>query len=203
MQVNNLIKFKKNSKLIRLNKLYFDLLKTKHLLYFFIGGIKKNQLLKLFKVVSTRQLFLSFLNKLEYRLEFILLKAGVVLTGKQAKQLILHEHILVNNLKIKSYNYKLKLYDLISLNKFYILNFKVLLVCNLFKTVFFFNYLKKKKINKKLTIQNIFVYIKFPFFLEVNFKTFTICLVRKPVFHEFFFPKILSLYDCNQLYFVL
>jgi hypothetical protein len=47
MQTKNLIKFKKNSKLIRLNKLYFDLLKTKHLLNFFIGGLKRHQFSKL------------------------------------------------------------------------------------------------------------------------------------------------------------
>jgi len=43
MQSKKLLKFKKNSKLIRINKLYFDLLKTKHLLNFFIGGLKKKQ----------------------------------------------------------------------------------------------------------------------------------------------------------------
>lgn len=47
MQIKNLIKFKKNSKLTRLNKLYSDLLKTKHLLTFFIGGLKRHQFLKL------------------------------------------------------------------------------------------------------------------------------------------------------------
>jgi hypothetical protein len=49
MQIKNLIKSKskKNSKLIRLNKLYFDLLKTKHLLTFFIGGLKSHQFSKL------------------------------------------------------------------------------------------------------------------------------------------------------------
>jgi len=203
MQISNLAKFKKNSKLIRLNKLYFDLLKTKHILYFFMGGIKHNQLLKLYKVISTRQLFLNFLSKLEYRLEFVLLKGGIVLTGRQAKQLILHGQVLVNNKRIKAYNYELKLYDLISLNKLYINNYKTLLICNLLKTSFFLNFLKKKKINKRLTIQHIFIYIKFPFFLEINFKTFTLCLVRKPIFNEFFFPKVLSLYDCNQLYFIL
>jgi ribosomal protein S4 len=203
MQINSLVKFKKNSKLIRLNKLYFELLKTKHILSFFIGGLKKNQLLKLYTVVSTHKLFLKFLEKLEYRLEVILLKSGVVLTGKQAKQLILHNHILVNGLRVKAYNYNLKLGDLISLEKFYINNYKILLICNFFKTIGFFSFLKKKRITKKLSLIQTFVYFKFPFSLEINFKIFEIRLVRKPVFNEFFLPKFFSLYDCNQLYFIL
>lgn len=203
MQISSLVKFKKNSKLIRLNKLYFELLKTKHILSFFIGGLKKHQLLKLYIVVSTHKLFLKFLEKLEYRLEVILLKSGVVLTGKQAKQLILHNHVLVNGLKIKAYNYNLKLGDLISLEKFYINNYKTLLICNFFKTTGFFSFLKKKRIIKKLSLIQTFVYFKFPFSLEINFKIFEIRLVRKPVFNEFFLPKIFSLYDCNQLYFIL
>src|SRR5689334_2760991 len=124
MQISNLAKFKKNSKLIRLTKLYFDLLKTKHILNFFIGGLKRHQLLNLYKVASTRQLFLDFLIKLEYRIEVILLKSGLVLTGRQAKQLVLHKQVCVNNQKIKSCMISLKLYDCISLNKLYIIKYK-------------------------------------------------------------------------------
>lgn len=203
MQPKKLLKFKKNSKLIRLNKLYFDLLKTKHLLSFFIGGLKQHQLLKLCKVTFNRQLFLSFLKKLECRLEFILLKVGFVLTGKQAKQLILHGHIFVNGLQIKAYNYQLKLYDLISIEKSFIANYKELLICNLFKTLLFFTFLRKKRILKKVSMNQLFAHFKFPFFLEISYKTCTLCLVREPILPEFFFPKILSLYDCNQLYFIL
>ena len=203
MQSKKILKFKKNSKLIRLNKLYFDLLKTKQLLSFFIGGLKQHQFLKLYKVTSSSQLFLEFLTKLECRLEFILLKSGFVSTGKQAKQLILHGHVLVNGLAIKFYNFKLKKSDLVSINKSFIANQKEYLICTLFKTPLFFNFLKKRCILKKLTICQVFIYFKFSFFLEVNYKTFTLCLVKKPIFQEFFFPKILSLYDCNQLYFIL
>lgn len=203
MQSRKLLKFKKNSKLIRLNKLYFDLLKTKHLLTFFIGGLKQHQLLKLCKITLGQQLFISFLKQLEYRLEFILLKSGFVLTGKQAKQLILHGHILVNGLKIKAYNYQLKLYDLISVDKSFLSTYKENLISNLFKTSLFMNFLRKKRILKKGSMSQIFAYFKFPFFFEVNYKTFTLCLVRMLFPSEFFFPKILSLYDCNQLYFNL
>ena len=48
-----------------------------------------------------------------------------------------------------------------------------------------------------------FVYVKFPRFLEVNAKTLTVCLVRKPLAHEWTFTQALSLYDCNQFYMVL
>jgi ribosomal protein S4 len=175
MQLKKLLKFKKNSKLIRLNKLYSNLIKTKHLLNFFIGGLKRHQFSKLYKVTLTKQLFLAFLTKLECRLEFILLKSGFVLTGKQAKQLILHGHIFVNGFKVKAYNYQLKLYDLISVNRCFVSAHKDLLICNLFKTVSFFNFLRKKRIIKKVTISQLFVYFKFPFFLEINYKTFTSC----------------------------
>nr|YP_009350048.1 30S ribosomal protein S4 [Spongospora subterranea]AIK19919.1 30S ribosomal protein S4 [Spongospora subterranea] len=202
MQSTSLTKFKKNSKLIRLTKLYFDLLKTKHLLNFFIGGLKRHQLLNLYQVASTRQLFLSFLSRLEYRIEVILVKSGFVLTGKQAKQLVLHNKVCVNNKKIKSCLVALKVCDRISLSNLYITKYKLSLICNLYKTSFFLIF-KEKKINKKIAIQRIFGYFKFPCFLEINFKTSTIYIVKKPVLQEFFLPKILSLYDFNQLHFIL
>jgi len=198
-----LSKFKKNSKFIRINKLYFDLLKTKHILNFFIGGLKKNQFLKLWKVVSNKQRFLLFLGKLERRIEFILLKSGFVVSGRQAKQLVLHGHISLNGIKILAYNYQLALYDLISINNCFLVKSKDFLICNLFKTAFFFNFLKKKRITKKVAINHLFAYFKFPSFLEINYKTFTLCLVKQPALQDFSFPKILSLYDCNQLYFIL
>jgi len=198
-----LSKFKKNSKFIRINKLYFDLLKTKHILNFFIGGLKKNQFLKLWKVVSSQQRFLMFLGKLERRIEFILLKSGFVVSGCQAKQLVLHGHISLNGIRISAYNYQLALYDLISVNDYFLVKYKDLLVCNFFKTAFFFNFLKKKRIIKKMTVNQLFAYFKFPSFLEINYKTFTLCVVKQPTFHDLSFPKILSLYDCNQLYFIL
>jgi ribosomal protein S4 len=136
-------------------------------------------------------------------LEFILLKTGFVLTGRQAKQLILHGHVLVNNSVVRAYNFKLQVYDLISMKQANFAMCKELLICNLFKTSLFFNFLKKKRISKKISITQFFVYFKFPSFLEVNYKTFTVCLTRKPNLQDFFIPKVISLYDCNQLYFIL
>jgi ribosomal protein S4 len=124
MQLKKLIQFKKNSKFIRINKLYFDLLKTKHLLSFFVGSLKKKQFLNCYKVSSRKKLYTSFLMKLEFRLEVILLKLGLVVTGKQAKQLILHGQVCINGLIITAYNYQLKLKDFISINRSFILVYK-------------------------------------------------------------------------------
>lgn len=196
-------KTKKNLKLIRLNKLYLSLLKTKHILCFFLGDLTQRQLTKFYKITRTKSLFFNFLYNLEFRLDFILLKSGMVITGKQARQLILAKCVLVNYHIVKSSNFQLKLGDLISINKTYINIYKQLLICNLFKTVLFLNFLKKKKLCKKLCLQHIFSYLKFSFFTEINFKTFTVYLVRKPIFNEFFFIGIFSFYDCTQLYFLL
>lgn len=202
MSATTFLKFKKNSKLLRVTKLYFDLVKTKHILSFFLGGLKQKQFQRLCRLATTPHVFLDFLTKIESRLGFILVKSGVVLTGKQAKQLILHKCISVNNTKITAANFLLKVGDLVTFNKFYIEIYKPLLIINLLKTFNYFKFLKKKKLMKKLQIHHIFSYLRFPFFLEINFKTFTICFVRLPIFNEFFFSKNLSLYDFNQLYFI-
>ena len=198
-----IFKFKKNSKFIRLNRLYFDLLKTKHILSFFIGGIKQHQLLKLYTIAATRHLFLNFLTKLEYRIEFILLKCGFVLTGKQARQIILHKHVSLNGTIIQAYSTKLKTGDLISLSSVFSSKYKFFLICNIFKTPLYYTFLKKKKITKKYTVQRVFIYFKFSLFVEVNFMIFSLVIIRRPTLQEFFLPKVISLYDLNQLRFVL
>ncbi|RAN67627.1 hypothetical protein B5P43_36880, partial [Bacillus sp. SRB_336] len=53
-------------------------------------------------------------------MEVILVKSGFVLTGKQAKQLVLHNKVCVNNKKIKSCMVSLKVCDRISLSNLYI-----------------------------------------------------------------------------------
>ena len=201
--MNNIVfKFKKNPKFIRLSKLYFDLLKTKHILSLFIGGIKQHQLSRLYKIVATRNLFLNFLTKLEYRIEFILLKCGFVLTGKQARQIILHKHVRLNGSPVRTCSIDLKVGDFISLSPTFSSNYKFFLICNLLKTPLYYNFLKKKKITKKYNAQRVFSYFKFSSFLEANFRTFSLVIVRRPTLQEFFLPKIISLYDLNQLRFI-
>lgn len=203
MYLSTLFKSSNNSNLLRSTKLYFDLLKTKHILFFFLGGLKQKQFKNFYQIAKTSQLFLEFLKKIENRLEFILLKSGVVLTGKHAKHLILKGGILINNRKVLTPNFKLKIGDLLTLSKIYIFHYKDLLKINLFKTLNYIKFLKKKKLIKKIPVNCILNYLRFPFFLEVNFKTFTICFVRNLIFNEFFFSQNLSLYNFNQLYFLL
>lgn len=131
MQATHLLKLKKHSKLIRLSRLYFDLVKTKRILAFFMGGLKGHQLRKLYRAVSTQHHFLNVLTALEYRLEFILLKVGFVLTGKQARQLILHGQVLVNRLPVMAYNYSLQLGDIVSVRGEFIFRYKSMLICSL------------------------------------------------------------------------
>lgn len=195
-------KFKKNPKFIRLSKLYFDLLKTKHILSLFIGGIKQHQLSRLYKIVATRHLFLNFLTKLEYRIEFILLKCGFVLTGRQARQIILHKHVYLNGNPVRACSIELRVGDFISLSPNFSSRYKFFLICNLLKTPLYYNFLKKKKITKKYNAQRIFSYFKFSLFLEVNFRTLSLIIIRRPTLQEFFLPKIVSLYDLNQLRFI-
>jgi len=145
MKCSKLTKFKKNSKIVRLRKLYLDLIKTKHILSFFMGRLKKHQLSKLCKVVSKKQIFLNFLSNLECRLDFILMKSSFVLSGCQARQLILHKQVFVNYSVSRSSSINLKKLDLVSISQLFIANYKLMLVFSLFKTVSYFKYIKRKK----------------------------------------------------------
>jgi ribosomal protein S4 len=188
------LKLKKNSKLIRLSRL---------ILSFFMGGLKAHQLKKLYKMVSSKHRFLNLLITLESRLEFFLYKAGFVLTGKQARQLILHGQIYVNYQPVTAYNYSLHIDDILYIDPKSIPTYKSSLICQLWGTSLFFNFLKQKCILKKPALSQMFLPVRFPCFLESNFKTFSTYLVRKPVSQECFLPNIVTLGDLNQLYFVL
>lgn len=203
MQLQKLSFFKKNQKQIKLNKLYSELLKTKHLLNFFLATLKKKQLIVLYKTISKAGFLSKFLSTLETRLDFLLIKSHFALNGKHVKQLIGHGHILVNNNKVFSSAFKLKKFDLISLKKESIFFMKKMLVKGLFKTSLFTFFLrKKKKIIKKHSLNNLIIYSKFPAYLEINFRTFNILFFRKLNINECFLPRVVSLYDYNQLHFV-
>ena len=96
-----------------------------------MGGLKGYQLKKLYQTVSKRHRFLNFLTVLECRLEFILLKVGFALTGKQARQFILHRHVLLNGSPVTTYNYQLKCLDILTLRRSFLTAFKPWLVYNL------------------------------------------------------------------------
>lgn len=203
MQLDKLIKFRKSSRLIRLHRLYLDLLKTKHLLRFFVGGLKHRQLSKLCRIVARRRLFSLFVEVLECRLEVVLLRSGLVSTGNQVRQLILHGHVQVNAVIVTAYQYQLKVGDLISLAREYGESFREQLICNAYRTSAFVAFLKRKGIRKKLRIHQFLNPVWFPGFLEGNYRNLTLCIVRSPHMEEFVFPKVLSSYDCSQLYFLL
>ena len=204
VQVKKLRFFKKNKKNFRLNRLYLELLKTKHLLKFFLTNLKTKQLLKMYRVLSKRQFFFNFLIALEKRLDFILIKANFALTGKQVQQLILHGHVLLNGKVSRVPSCIIKEYDFISLVRSSILSYKGDLVKSLFKTPIYFSFLRrKKKIFKKAKLIHLFVYFKFSFFLEINFRIFTIFVFSEPRVQESFLGRVSSLYDYNQLNFIL
>ena len=204
MQIRKLRFFRKNKKFFRLNRLYLELLKTKHLLNFFLAGLKKKQLLHLYSTISKKRFFWNFLSLLEQRLDFILLKSNFTVTGKQAKQFIVHGHVKVNNQSICTPSYLVKEFDLISLDMSVKHSLKCDLIKRLLKTPLFFSFLRRKKfIFKKTTMSQLFIYFKFSLFLEINFRTFTILVLKKPQSQELFLSKTASLYDYNQLQFVL
>ena len=98
-------------------------LQNKQRLSLFYGSLRKNYLKKL--VQSTLKKFKSvkghatalFIKKLETRLDTALYRAHFSYSFKNARQLILHKKIYVNN-KIVQYNsYLLKKGDLITLDK--------------------------------------------------------------------------------------
>lgn len=187
-------KFRDISKEIYLRKSYFRLLKTKHILRFFIGGLKQRQLARIYKIIYSKRLFLTFLTKLEYRIEFILIKAGFVLTGKQARQLISHKHIIVNGQRTQFCNLHIKMFDIISLESVVFSKYKRKLVSSFFKTPGFFGYLRRRGIKKKLTVQRMFIYAKFQFFCEANYKIFTLIFVRKLNLHKISSSQVLLMY---------
>jgi hypothetical protein len=120
------------------------------------------------------------------------------------KQLILHGHVLINWKITRIPNFLVKKYDYISLSRTSIFFIKESLCNNLFKTPLYFSFLRrKKKIQKRAKMNQLFIYFKFSLFLEVNFRIFTIFVFMEPKVQETFFNNISSLYDYNQLKFII
>ena len=103
---------------------------------FFFGCISKNKLSILLKNILKKKflknkndfIFSLFLNKLESRLDIILLRSGLSKTIFESKQLIRHSQILVNNKIIKSPSFYLKKGDF----------FKIINKKSIKKKIFFF-----------------------------------------------------------------
>ena len=98
-------------------------LQNKQRLSLFYGGIKKNSLKKLVKSTLTEFKSLNihatilFIQKLETRLDTALYRTHFSYSFKNARQLISHKKIYVNNKMIQFNSYELKKGDLITLDK--------------------------------------------------------------------------------------
>lgn len=196
--------FVPNFNLIKLRKIFKELLLTKRMLNFFSGGFRINQLTKIYRVFSGNNAFGKLIAHLECRVDFLLLKTGLCTTGLQLRQLLLHKKIFVNLKCITSSAIRLRKFDIISMSSIFINKHKKALICNLLRTVKYIKYISKKKtMSLKLSITTLFTYLKFPFFLEINFRSSSFILLRRPTEQCLFSTRILSLYNYQQLYFIL
>jgi small subunit ribosomal protein S4 len=160
------IRFKKH----KVNKVssFGKLLRNKQNLKFFYCNLKektfKNHLKAAIK--SPLKTMDKFLSILEQRLDIILFRASFVFSLYQAKQMIAHGHVTVNNKTIYDLNKKIKQFDFIKL-----------------------------KLNKNKIISQIFSKFKnkilektVPIHLEISFKNFTICFLWSPSVSELYYP---------------
>lgn len=194
----------KSSSSFRLKKLYLALLQTKRILNFFTGNPKSFQFTHMLQVASGRSAFTSLIASLGLRISFLMIKTGFGVSGKQVQQLLRHKHLFINNFVVLSSNTLLRIKDCMSFQTSFVQNYKFVLICNFFKTVFFFNFLKRqKRIFKKLQLSTFYSHFKFSSFVEINFRIFVFEVVTKPTTQEFFAGSFLSPYNCAQLKFIL
>lgn len=81
----------------------------------FYGGLRKNYFKKKIKIIKKTNSRKQLLNFLESRLDIILYRANFALSIKNARQLILHGHVLVNELPVKICSYTVETNDLIKI----------------------------------------------------------------------------------------
>lgn len=164
-------------------KLYKERLFAKQQFKNFYGCIPEYQLKNLFNYLKNRNnnnnIIHKFIIVLESRLDMIVFRSKIAKTIFEAKQIINHGKIKVNNKIITSSNYILKRGDIITLN-----NFKILKK---------FYYLKKKK-----NFQKSYELIKTIRKNKVNYIQFNnkynICIfLRQPLFKEIKYPFDLDL----------
>ncbi len=113
------LKFKKIFKPEKKKNFYQKRLFEKQQLRVFYGGIKNYQLKNLFKKLKDKKKINNIFNELilllEQRLDINLVRLKFVKTIFQAKQLINHNKIMVNQKKINKANFLLKKGDIITL----------------------------------------------------------------------------------------
>ncbi len=155
---------------------YGKSLKLKQRLVNFYGSIKNFQFKKYLIKEKKHQnpTFFHFIRTLESRLDVILYRSNFVLTIYEARQLINHKKVLVNNKIISKINTQILPQDIIS-----------------FKTI--------KKI--KHTIEKVpFLFKYCPSHLHINYKTLEIGLHAKPQLKNLSFPFRFKIRRFLQLY---
>ena len=146
------------------NRSYKNLLTNKQKFSCFYGSTSEKSLKKKFQI-SSRRLKLAnlsnihhrnivFIEMFENRLDTILYRTYFVLNFKQARQLILHNHILVNSKRTKNFFRFIKVGDFISVSA----------QCHT---------LIRKNITESLKFEFL------PTNLEINYRTFQICCVAR------------------------
>lgn len=170
-------KFTKNKRPPK-KKLYKERLFAKQQFKNFYGCIPEYQLKNLFKNLKkkkTNNIIQKFVILLESRLDMIVYRSRITKTIYEAKQIINHGKIKVNDKIITSSNYMLNRGDIISLNNFN--NVKKFFYENTSNKNVFLKKIKKNKVN----------YIKY------NDKLNICVFLRKPLFNEIKYPFDLNL----------
>jgi len=160
------IRFQKQKTLKTSN--FGKLLSSKQSLKFFYCNLKERTFKKYLKIAikSPLKTVDKFLSILEKRLDIVLFRASFIFSLYQAKQIVSHGHVFINDQIVFNLSKKLKQFDLIKLK------------------------LQKTKILKNifLNFEKKIVEKTFPIHLEISFKNFTICFLWQPSFFELFFP---------------
>lgn len=144
------------------------LLQAKQNFKFFYCNVKEKVFKKHLKnaIRSPLKTVDKFVSMLERRIDIILFRASFVFSLYQAKQVISHGHVTINDEKIYNLNKKVHQFDLIA--------FKVgenQILKQIFNKF-------ESKVCEKIT----------PTHLEVSFKSFTICFLWPPSFFELYYP---------------
>lgn len=155
---------KKQNKISHFGKV----LKTKQNLKFFYCNIQEKSFKKILKtaIKSPTKTLDRFISILEKRLDIILFRACFIFSLYQAKQLISHGHVKINDRIVFDANKNVKKFDFISLKSH---------KCNIWVETFL-------RFRNKLFSKSV------PIHLEICFKSLTICFLWSPSFFELYFP---------------
>lgn len=134
--------------------------------------LKKFILILYPKKLYNKRLGYSYAYLLEARLEVILYRANFFISILEARQAIIHKHVLVNGYVINKPHYIIKIGHIITLNTFV-------------------NNILKYKLLAKILLQKQ-ILINYPPYLEVNYRLFSIMLIKNPETFEVPFPFLLN-----------